>query len=208
MGLHTGYIVATATQADLLDELARHTGEFTTGEVVARTEDAESDDGQLDMVIGELDGRAFLIDGAMVLSTVPDMILAMSERLGTVLGCGAETVSGSYWLTAARDGELLRHIFVSHASMTRGMAIQDPLPFEDGESYAEGGGKGVFTAMEHFGLSPSAWLASGPATVVRYDATRLPQDGSIARITQEHFERYQRPEDEWLNDIVAVSKES
>ncbi|MET7400560.1 hypothetical protein ABZS66_44490 [Dactylosporangium sp. NPDC005572] len=131
MGLHTGYIVATATQSALLDELSRHAGEFTLGEEVGRAEDAELDVGQLDMLIGELDGRAFLIDGPMVLSGHPDMIVAMSARLGTVLGCGAETVSGSYWLTAARDEKLLRYIFVSYAGMTRGMAVGDPLPFDD-----------------------------------------------------------------------------
>jgi hypothetical protein len=34
MGLHRGYIVATAPATDLLQELSRHTGEFTVESVV------------------------------------------------------------------------------------------------------------------------------------------------------------------------------
>jgi hypothetical protein len=59
-------------------------------------------------LIGEPDGQAFLLDSSMVLSDCPEMLVAMSARLGTVVGYGAETVSGSYWLVAARDGVLVR----------------------------------------------------------------------------------------------------
>src|SRR5688572_26651384 len=108
MGLHNGYIVVTASQIDLLEELSRHTGEFSVDTVVEHTRDAVLDSGQFDLMLGQADGCAFLVDTSMFLSDSPDMIVAMSRRLGTVLGCGAETVSGSYWLTAARDGHLLR----------------------------------------------------------------------------------------------------
>jgi hypothetical protein len=101
-GLHSGYIVATS-QSDLLEELSQHTGEFTVGTVVDRTEDAELNPGQFDLLPGEIDGRAFLIDTSMVLSDSPDMVVAMSARLGTVLGCGAETVSGCGSAMRSRD---------------------------------------------------------------------------------------------------------
>jgi hypothetical protein len=155
-------------------------------------------------LLGGDEGRAFLVDTSMVLSDSPDMIVAMSTALGTVVGAGAETVSGSYWLTAAREGKLLRYVFVSYAGMTRGMAIGDPLPGEEEFPLVDISGDGMFAAMAVFGLDPSAWLSSGPATVVTFDATQFPEDGAVAAIRREHYEQHQRPEDEWLSDIAVV----
>jgi hypothetical protein len=159
-------------------------------------------------MVGERDGGAFLVDTSLVLSDNPDMIVAMSAGLGTVVGCGAETVSGSYWLIAARDGNLLRFVFVSHAGMTEGLEIGDPLPSEEEHPLVDITGGGVFAAMAAFGLDPSPWLESGPATVVRYDYERPAESGPIDAIRREHYERHQRPEGEWLNEITVVAREA
>jgi hypothetical protein len=207
MGLHCGYIVATASQTELLEELSRHTGEFTVDTVLERTKDAELDPGQFDLMLGELNGGAVLVDTSMFLSDSPDMIVAMSARLGTVVCCGAETVSGSYWLTAARDGKLLRYIFVSHAGMTRGMAMGDPLPSEDEHPFVDISGEGVFAAMAVFGLDPSPWLDSGPASVVKYDYSRKAERGPIAAARREHYERYQHTDSGGLSEITVVARD-
>jgi hypothetical protein len=89
--------------------------------------------------------------------------------------------------------------------MTRGMAIGDPLPSEEEFPVEDITGDGVFAAMVTFGLDLSAWLDSGPATVVAYDASRFPtSDGPIAAIVDEHTQRYKRPEDEWLGEITVI----
>ncbi|GAA4465921.1 hypothetical protein GCM10023170_076040 [Phytohabitans houttuyneae] len=207
MGLHCGYIVATASATALLEELARHTGEFTLESVVDRTADADIDPAGFDMLLGEIDGRACLLDTSMTLSDSPDMIVTMSTTLGTVVGCGAETTSGSYWLTAARAGQPLRHVFVSHAAMTRGMAIGEPLPCEKAHPIEDISGSGVFAAMAAFGLDPSVWLNSGPARVVKYDHSRPAVKGPIAAIVRGHYERYKRPGGEWLHHITAVVRD-
>jgi hypothetical protein len=204
VGLHCGYLVATAEPSVLLEELSRHARAFVAGAAVELVADAEMDPGQFDLLLGGGDGRAYLVDTSMVLSNSPDMIIAMSTTLGTVVGAGAETVSGSYWLTVARDGELVRYVFVSSAGLTRGMAIGDPLPSEEEFPLVDITGDGVFAAMAVYGLDPSAWLNSGPATVVTFDATRFPDDGAVAAIIREHSERFGRPEGEWINEIVAV----
>jgi len=116
-------------------------------------------------------------------------------------------VSGSYWLTAARDGDLLRFVFVTQAGMTRGMAIGEPLPSEEEFPLVDITGDGVFAAMAAFGLDPSAWLKSGPATVVTFDGTRFPESGGVGAIRREHYERHKRPENEWLSEITAVEAE-
>jgi hypothetical protein len=208
MGMHHGILAASASQAELLAELERHTSEFVVGAPVASPYDAEpaAMDWGWRMAIGERDGQAFLFDSSMLISNSPDMLVAMSPRLGTVVGCGAETVSGSYWLTAARDGGLLRFVFVQHAGMTRGMAIGDPLPSEAAHPIEDFDGEGLLAAMATLGLDARPWLDAGPAVVVDYDAARLPEDGAIERVRSTHYERYKRPEDEWLSEIIAVER--
>ena len=208
MGMHHGILAATASQADLLAELERHTGEFVIGAPVGCPYDAEPDatDQGWRMAIGERDGRAFLLDSSMILANSADMLVAMSARLGTVVGCGAETVSGSWWLTAARDGVLLRLVFVQHAGMTRGMAIGEPLPSEATHPIEDVDGEGLLAAMATLGLDARPWLEAGPAVVVDYDGARFPDDGPIEQVRSAHYERYQRPGDEWLSEIVAVER--
>jgi hypothetical protein len=205
VGLHSGYLVATADPDAFLAELSRHAGEFTRGEVVERVEDADIDPGEFDLLLGGGDGRAYLLDTSMVLSDSPDMIIEMSKVLGTVVGAGAETVSGTYWLTAARDGKPLRHVFASSAGLTRSMAIGEPLPSEETFPLVDISGDGVFAALAVFGLDPSVWLDSGPATVVGYDATRFPESGPVSRLRREHHDRYGRPSGEWLSEITVVA---
>jgi hypothetical protein len=208
MGMHHGIMAASASQAELLTELARHTGEFVVGAPIASPYDAEpaATDGGWRMAIGERDGQAFLLDSSFIISNSADMLVAMSARLGTVVGCGAETVSGSYWLTAAREGGLLRFVFVQHAGMTRGMAIGDPLPSEAEHPIEDLDGEGLLAAMATLGLDARPWLDAGPAVVVDYDGARFPDDGPIEQVRSAHYERYQRPEDEWLSEIVVVER--
>jgi hypothetical protein len=143
-----------------------------------------------------------------VLSTAADMIVSLSAELGVVVGGGAETVSGSYWLTAARDGRLLRFVLVQHAGMTRGMAIGDDLPSEADHPIQDLDGDGIFAALAYLDLDATDWLTDGPASALRYDASRFPEDGPIARIQSEHYERHKRPEGEWLSEIRAVVRET
>jgi hypothetical protein len=209
MGMHYGIVAASGSQADLLAELGRHAGEFIVGDAVGSPFDAEleaDNEGWL-MAVGELDGKAFLLDSSFVLSSSPDMIVAMSARLGTVVGCAAETVSGTYELTVARNGDPQRFVFVCHAGMTRGMAMGEPLPTEAEHPIEDLDGDGLFAALAHVGLDATRWLTGGPAFQVRYDATRFPENGSIDAVRSEHYRRYERPQDEWRSEIQAVVRE-
>jgi hypothetical protein len=206
MGMHHGLIAATTTQTRLLAGLERFSGEFVLGEAASSPYDvglATEDDGWV-LAIGERDGRAFVLDTSMVLSTAADMIVSLSAELGVVVGGGAETVSGSYWLTAARDGRLLRFVFVQHAGMTRGMAIGDDLPCEADHPIEDIDGDGIFAALAYLDLDATDWLAEGPACALRYDASRFPEAGPITRIQSEHYDRHKRPEGEWLSEITIV----
>jgi hypothetical protein len=207
--MHHGLIAATAGQQHLLAELERHAGEFLLGDKATTPYEVglASDDGGWVTAIGERDGRSFLLDSSFLLSDAPDMIISMSERLGVVVGGGAETVSGSYWLTAARGGVLLRYVFVSHAGMTRGMAIGDALPTEAQHPIEDLDGGGLFAVLTWLDLDTSGWLAEGPAYSLRYTAARSPESGRVAVLKSEHYRRYARPPDEWLSEIRAVVRE-
>jgi hypothetical protein len=192
-------VVATTTKDDLLAELRRHTGEFTVHGDVARPDEAELDGRQFDLLIGERGGptstQAYLVDPSMVLAHDPDLLIAMSARLGTVVGGGAEPGSGSYWLTAARDGKPLRYVYWSAARMTKGISLGEPLPTEQLHPIVDREGRGLLAAMALFELDPSEWLASGPGTVMRYDFSRPAADGPLAKMRSQHVERYKRPDD-------------
>jgi hypothetical protein len=207
--MHHGLIAATADQRQLLAALEVHTGEFLLGEASDSPYEVgiTSDDDGWVTAIGERDGRSFLLDSSFVLSDSADMLISMSERLGVVVGGGAETVSGTYWLTVARDGDLLRQVFVSHAGMTRGMAIGEALPTEADHPIEDLDGGGLLAVLSWLDLDASAWLAAGPAHSLRYTAARHPEKGRVADITSEHYRRYARPQDEWLSEIRAVVRE-
>ena len=189
--MHHGIIAAHCSPADLLSELARHVCELTVGDAVDGPYDVDFASASAaggtgwTLAIGGLNDRAFLLDTSLVLSNSADMLLAMSVRLGTVVGGGAETATGSSWLTVARHGLLDRFVYDSRLAMSRPMAIGAALPCEPVVDAA-----GLFAALTHVGLDPRSWLAAGPSYEISWDGSRFPADGRIAALQKEHYEQY------------------
>ena len=209
MGMHFGLIAATTSMDVLLDELGRHAGEFTRGESVGSVASWKPDkdlDG-LELAVGERNGRTYLLDTSLMLSDMPDALVIMSQRLGLVVAGGAETVSGSWWLTVARDGELRRFVFVQHATMTQGMAIGDPLPTETEAPIVHLDGAGLDAILEYFDFDWETWVSQGPALALSYDMSRMPADGRVAQLRREHMTRYAHPpEYKWTDHIGLVMR--
>jgi hypothetical protein len=207
MGMHFGLIAATTSMDVFLDELGQHAGELTRGEEVgsvATWEPNEDPDG-FELAVGERDGRTYLFDASFSLSDMPDALVVMSKRLGLVVGGGAETVSGSWWLTVARDGELLRFVFVQHATVTQGMAIGDALPTESEYPIEDLDGAGLFAVLEHFDFDWETWRSQGPAIALTYDVSRVPAGGPVEQLRGEHIARYGHPpEYKWIDHIGVV----
>jgi hypothetical protein len=207
MGMHFGLIAATTSMDVFLDELDRHTGEFTRGGAVGSVDtwDRDPDPDGFELVVGERDGRTYLLDPSFMLSDLPDALVIMSQRIGLVVGGGAETVSGSWWLTVARNGELQRFVFVQHATMTQGMAVGDPLPTETENPIADLYGDGLFAVLEHFDFDWEAWRSQGPAIALTYDASRAPASGPVEQLRSEHMAQYAHPpEYKWTDHISLV----
>jgi hypothetical protein len=115
------------------------------------------------------------------------MLLSMSIRLGTVIGCGSEPATGSAWLTVARQGLLDRFVYVSRLAMREGLSVGEPLSTEHYIPLLEGG---LYPAMAALGLDPRTWLAAGPCYELAWDGKQFPTDGRIAALQKDHYERY------------------
>ncbi|GAA0450032.1 hypothetical protein Ade02nite_59130 [Paractinoplanes deccanensis] len=107
MGLHCGYIAATAEPAQLLAQLSRHAGALVPGAQVESADDAVL--GRFDLLLGGGDGRAFAVDTSMLLSDSPDMIVALSAELGTVVAFDATRFPASGAIGAIRREHYEKH---------------------------------------------------------------------------------------------------
>lgn len=104
MGWHAGMLVARCSWPALAAALGSAVRLDVGGEL-AKDAVLEPDES----AGGEHGGRAYIYEPGFELSADGDLVVTLSRALGTlVIGCGAETVSGSYWLFAAERGELLR----------------------------------------------------------------------------------------------------
>jgi hypothetical protein len=143
--------------------------------------DLEPRDEGWPMAMGERDGKAFILDTSLVLSSAQDLIPALSRDLdgATVVGAGAETTSGSYWLFAARNGETARSYWNCYTDMREPWSRGEPLPSEASQPLEDLDGDGIRAAVASLGLDYDAWSRSGPYRAVFYTADTFPEDGPL-----------------------------
>jgi len=153
VGYHSGILAANASWVALERALRLRLG-TRAGEPIA-VDDLDRDG----CAGGELDGRAYILDGEMLLSTDGDLVLELSRELGClVIGCGAETVSGSFWLFAADRGARLRTYWSCAMELDAALDTGDwarAVPLEDL------GGIGIRDALSHGGFDFEGWLDHG-----------------------------------------------
>ncbi|GAA3291449.1 MULTISPECIES: hypothetical protein [Dactylosporangium] len=180
MGMHHGYLAATASGSGLLAALGRHCGDFFPGAPVADPDDLDLDggDGGWGLALEEWPHYAILLDTSLLLADAPTLVVELSRELGTAVGCMAETLSGAYSLTAARDGRLLRQVSVQAGAEI--VAVGPPLPTEAARPITDPDGDGLEAALEYLGF---AMHGSAVIRPVRYTAARLPQPKPAATVT-------------------------
>ena len=95
MGMHFGILAAPCSWPTLLTALREHAGEFS--------EAASSGGENWEIEAGEHEGRSYVVDSSYLLSGgAPDLIVTLSKSIpGVVVGCYAETVSGSVAVSEA-----------------------------------------------------------------------------------------------------------
>ncbi len=213
MGMHHGILVAELAWPDLLERLQALTGEFIDRGPISdprKLLDAESDDS---LLAGEMDGRAYLYDRSSVLSgIIPDFVIDVASKRdpALVIGCGAETVSGSYYLTAARGSELIRCYYNCHAEIAQPFELGEALPSEQGQPLEDLDGNGLLAALRHFGFDFEGWLARGPWQNILYTYERVygeDHKGPLSLAQDEHFERFKLSPEE-RPPLVVVGRDS
>jgi hypothetical protein len=134
------------------------------------------------LAVGELDERTQILDTSMLLSADGDAIVSVSAELATiVVGCGAETTSGTYWLFAAEQGRLLRAYWACHTDMRRPWSTGDPLPSEARHPLEDLDGHGLIAVLAGFGFDHERWSARDDLRELVFEPTDLPAaDGPLS----------------------------
>ena len=194
MGMHHGYLVAETTADRLIEALDAYAGTFTIGAPAAQFEDLRpgSDSTGWKLAIGERDGRAYLLDPALLLSGDPDLVVALSRDLGaTVAGAGAETVSGTYWFHAATAGTLRRSHWNCYDAVSEPFDRGDPLLIEADIGLEDIDGVGIVAALDDMGFDVTPWSDAGPWSALRYTGDRLPEvPGDLGEARRAHREAH------------------
>jgi hypothetical protein len=142
----------------------------------------------------------------MALSGDSDFIVTLSRLLSCiVLGAGAETVSGTFWFTAASKGRLLRLHYDQQVSITQPLDIGPRLATEDTAPFDHPDGIGILAPV-HAGGDDVGVLLDGPddgGMRFRYAGDRFPEGGPLEQKIGEHTRTHSRPDaDDWNLTVV------
>ena len=163
MGMHHGFIVARSDWPSLHAALEARCGELDDREEIPPHRWFDLPPGEDVFHVATEDGTTYLLDPSMVLSTDPDLVAGLAAELSClVVGGGAETVSGTFWLNAADGPDVLRLYFHVLATMTEPFELGDPMPSEATVDWTDVDGDGVLARVRDLGLGTGV-LEHGPA---------------------------------------------
>jgi len=208
MSMHFGILVADMPWSKFFPLLAANTGRFIDQGPVENLDDLDLDPTPegYPIVAGEYDGRSFVLDSSFMMSmTGADFVVELSKQARTlVIGCGAETISGSYGFLAVDAGQVLRRYFDCQALLSEPLdegelvVTEDDLPLEDLD------GKGLIAALAAFGFDFDSWYNGGQRQQYLYTVDErnsseergVLMKGPLAERIDEHNVEYALAEDE------------
>jgi hypothetical protein len=190
MGMHFGILVAQSPWANLFTSLQKQVpglvdkgplpslGEFST---------EPTDDG-FALAGGEYNARSYLIDGSMSVSDQADLIADVARALNClVVGCGAETVSGSFWLTIAQGAKLRRLYWQCYMELSRPLSLGEPLACESQVTLDGIDGQGLFAVLKSLGFDFESWEATTQNRSLAYPLdVSLSEDGPLMSKVNQH----------------------
>jgi hypothetical protein len=191
--MHFGILAARCPLPALQDELV---GVGLTPGPPVDPHSPQSDE-PIEYVCGEHQGHGYVLDSLFELSSHGDFVVALSQKLQTmVVGCGAETTSGSYWLFAADNGRLLR------AYWSCALDLSDP--FDEGDwgrdvELEDLDGDGLEELLRHAGLeygqsTDGRPLYGQPLQQLSSAATLKLPDGSLHERLEQHRALHRIPD--------------
>lgn len=199
MGMHFGIVAGRAPLDSIIQALRESGAELRPVKSLDRLEDAPNDGDTTYIIAGEHAGASYLLDETMVLSAgQADLLAATASRMGAlVVGCGAETVSGTFWFSAFRGPDLLRMFFMCRSKLAVPFSVG--VPFRSEASYPldmDWDGDGIFAAMAELGFDYTAWLSAGPYQLFALD--------NVAEATHHPLESAQRKH--WKDNRLAPER--
>jgi hypothetical protein len=210
MGMHFGFIVARSDWPSLHAALEARCGVLSDGGKISPDQWFDVPSGEDAFHVASVNGTTYMLDPAMVLSAESDLITELARELSClVVGAGGETVSGTFWLTAADGPDLRRLYFNVLATMTAPFALGDPLPSEATVDWTDIDGAGIFARIADLGLGTDVF-DRGPGEAgrrVTWVRVELPEPGPISAQIDEHSERHKRAEaDDWIKNISVQTR--
>jgi hypothetical protein len=192
--MHFG-VIAGRVSLDVLLRVFGEVGlELRQVRPLDRLEDAPQDRDATYVIAGERDGASYLIDQSMLLSAgQADLLAAAADRTGVlVVGCGAETVSGTFWFSAFDGPDLLRMFWMCRSDLA--LPFSDGRPFQSEASHPldmDWDGDGIFAALSELGFDYNAWLAVGPYRLLTLEKLAELTHQPLEDALKEHCKRHQ-----------------
>jgi hypothetical protein len=181
MGMHFGVVAADVPSAKLIEAFDALAPRFSDrGPLASLDELYVSGENEWELAAGDVNGHGCIVDGTFILSSDADLLVRVAAATeGLVIGCGAETVSGTFYLVAARGHELLRHYFHCNADLARPYSSGNPLPGESTSRLDDIDGGGMLAVLAAHRIDYEAWLARAAKRKVSWSSDYLEQgDGA------------------------------
>jgi hypothetical protein len=148
---------------------------------------------------GEYESAAYFLDPEMILSgSVPDILAEVARRTDArVVGCGAETVSGTFWLDVFDGCSVIRRVWVCHCDLgvpfTYGAALasEHTCPLDSGWD-----GEGVMAALRQLGFDYQSWSQGSSYHLFTLDHAFASTAGPLEHCLKEHYDRHRLPADQ------------
>lgn len=194
MGMHFGIIASRVPLDSILQALRENGAELRLVGTLDRLEDAPQGGDTTYIIAGEHAGVCYLLDETMVLSAGhADSLAAVARQLGcAVVGCGAETVSGTFWFTAFEGPSLLRMFFMCRSNLAVPFSVGRPFQSEASHPLDMGwDGEGIFAALEELDFDYNAWLNAGPYQLLALDDVSGPAEEPLEDAQRVHWKRNQ-----------------
>jgi hypothetical protein len=210
MGMHEGILAASKPWPDLHGALQKHCGTLQDQGAVAPERWLDLPQGEDAFHVTWRDGRSYLLDPALVLTSSPDLVVSLSGELDCmVASIGAETVSGTFWLTAAEKGRLVRLHWNVRSTLTLPLDLGDKLASENLIPLEDADGRGLLACLGDLGLDPAPAMAPTSGQKYLWVSDTLPAAGDLQAQINAHHDRFKRPDQgDWTKHIKPVPRSS
>jgi hypothetical protein len=150
------------------------------------------------------------LDSLFVLSHDSDLIVTLSRELSCpIVGAGAETVSGTFWYTAAAEGRLRRLYQDVKTTVTAPFELGPPLPTEQEAPLDQADGKGIMSSLAASGFDMDLVAHGTPGFLrVEWLMEKFPPKGELRAQQDAHFAAHQHSDaGQAMNNLTIVARD-